>query len=364
MKFSPPRLLKHRSTGVIRVRIKTPRGNQYLSTGQTSYERAREVVSQAMLEELQMAACAGALTPDVISRLTTGRRFTCEDIRAAWEADARLDLAPDTFHAYDTAIRAWLKAESAADSPISAIKRVAIDHFVNESGVAVGTRRGRLTALRAFFAFANHAGYCVGNLAARTRVQIRDLLFDQLEPRETLPLTAEEFERLMASPRCTGFNRWAAAFAWWLGWRLRDVACLEWASLREVRYVIYVRKTGRRLEIDTADPLFGGGALAAMVREIQDQPQTDARFCFPAERAMANAPTRRAHLSNDFRRMLHRHAIKGKRFHSLRHSCAMRLSAAGWSDEEIKLILGHRSAVTTALYTNHAPAQIGLDGQA
>lgn len=353
MKYSPPKLIKHRASGIIRVRIRTPRGNQYLSTGQTSYEKARDVCTQAMLEELQMAACAGALTSDVISRLTTGRRFTCEDIRAAWEAEARIDLAPDTFAAYDGAIRAWFEAEGIAKQPISGVKRWSIDRYVNEPGTVAATRRGRLTALRAFYRFASHAGYCVGNLAARSKVNVRDLLFQQMEPKETKPITAEEFERLMASPKCTGFYRHATAFAYWIGWRLRDVACLEWASIQELKYVIFVRKTGRRLEIDVGDELFGGGALSRIVMEILEQPQTDARFCFPHQRAMALSPTRRSQLSIGYRRMLHRHGIVGKRFHGLRHSCAVRLRAAGWTDEDVGMVLGHRSVETTKIYTTH-----------
>lgn len=347
------RLQKHRASGVVRVRIHTPRGAQWVSTGQTSYARAREVCDKAMVERLQMAACAEALTPDVISRLTTGRRFTCSDILDAWKQEALVDLAPDTFNAYEVTLRAWMEFCECAKSPLSAVPRRELDAYVNEPGVAAGTRRGRLASLRSYYKFASAAGYCVGNPAERVRVKTRDLLFAELEPKETLPISDAEYRTLMASPKLRGFYRHATALGYWLGLRLRDIAGLQLASLQENVATVYQRKTGQRLQLPLDDPLLGAGELNRILLEIVEQVPAGSKFCFPEKWAIAIDPKRRANLSVAYQRILQAHGITGKRFHSLRHSHAMRLKEAGLTMEQIAERMGHASTASTAIYTDH-----------
>lgn len=349
----PPRLKKHRSSGVIQVRIFTPRGAQWISTGQTSFKRAREACSKAMIEELQMAACAQALTADAISRMLTGRRFTCVDILDAWKQESMVDLAPDTFNAYDGTLRQWMEFGECARKPLSSVPRRELDAFVNEPGVAAGTRRGRLASLRSYYKFASASGFCVGNSADRIQVKTRDLLFVGLEPKETIPLTEAEYRILMDSPKLTGFYRHATALAWWLGLRLRDVACLELESLRGDSIIIYTKKTGARLEIPLDNPLLGGGELRRVLLEVVEQSVPNSKFCFPDKRSIAINPKRRANLSVVYQRILRRHGITGKRYHSLRHAFAMRLDAAGMTLEQIAKSLAHASTESTRVYTAH-----------
>lgn len=350
----PPLLRKHRASGIIRVRIHTPRGAQWLSTGQTSFARARTVCDQAMIERLQMAACAETLTADAISRFVTGRRFTCADIVEAWAAETVIDLAPDTFNAYRTTLNHWMQFCECGSVPLSSIKRGKLFAFVNESGVAGGTRRGRLAALRSFYKFASAAGYCIGNLADRVRVNVRDLIFEQLEPKETIPITPEEYRLLMDSPKLTGFYRHATALAYWLGYRLRDIASYQLASIQDEVSTIYMQKTGKRLELPLDDPLLGGGELRRIMLEIVEQTPAGSKFCFPEKRAVALNPKRRANLSVAYQRILKAHGIAGKRFHSLRHAFAARLDAAGLTLEQIAQRLGHASTDTTKTYTDHS----------
>jgi integrase len=356
-----PRFRKKRHSGVVVVSIKTPRGIQWLSTGQTSYAKAKAVVDQAMIDRLQMAACANALTPDVISRLTTGRRFTCQDILAAWKEESSADLSPDTLGNYESLLRQFLDDAEYARAPITAVRRVRLSSWVNSPRIPAGTRRARLAALRSYFTFANAAGYCVGNMAMRVQVSIRDLLLPEIETKETVPITAEEFDRLMASPKLTGFWRWATALGWWLGYRIRDVACLQWASLQgaDNRVVIYPMKNGRRLELSLDDPLIGGGELRKVLLEMLEAASPRSPFCFPEMRAAALDPRRRAGLSVKYQRVLRSHGIKGKRFHSLRHGFAMRLKADGRTLDQIGAALGHGSTETTKVYTTHSPNTAG-----
>ncbi len=88
----------------------------------------------------------------------------------------------------------------------------------------------------------------------------------------------------------------------------------------------------------------------------------DSPFCFPKERVIAFTPGLRANLSCDFRRLLHKHGIMGKRFHSLRHAFSLRMLAAGKTIDEIGGLLGHRSNDVTAIYLNH-PKENGFTNE-
>lgn len=346
-----PKLQAHHSTGIIRVRIVTPRGAQWLSTGQTSHEKAREVCTQAFVSQLQMAACATELTADVISRLLTGRRFTCLDILDAWKQEAIIDLGATTFNSYETTIRQWFEFGECAKLPLSSIKRCHLDNFINEPRVSLGGRRGRRAAIRSFYKFASSSGYCVGNPADRTRIKRADLLFAGLEPKHILPLSDEEYRAIMSSPHTTGFWRLATALAWNCGLRIGDVSTLELASIGRESLIVHTKKTGARVEIRYDDPNFGGGELRSALDEIVRQCEPDAVFCFPEMRDIAQNPTRRAWLTYTYTKLMHKCGVWGKSFHSLRHSFALRHRKAGRTLAEIASVLGHANTQATAIYT-------------
>jgi integrase len=351
-----PRLRRFRGQAIVRVQVKTPRGSRWISTGQTSFEKARQVCTQAMVSELQMAACANALTPEVVQRLTMGRRITCTDILDAWKTETAMEVAPDTLANYESTLRQWMAALGCAQSVIARVRRTDVYAFINAPDLSAGSRKQRRNALCSYFAFAHAHGYVIGNIAETIRINQRDLHFDRIRSKETIPITPDEFARLMASPKVTGFWRWATALSYYLGYRIRDVACLEWASVQADRLVVYPRKTrsaGQRLELALNDPLLGAGALRRIILEMVEQAAGDSRYCFPDKREVALANKRRAGLSRDYGRLLKRHGIIGKSFHSLRHACFMRLKVAGLTDEQIAHKLGHGSISSTQIYTAH-----------
>lgn len=351
-----PRLKRRRGQAIIRVQVKTPRGSRWVSTGQTSYDKARQVCTQAMVAELQMAACANALTPEVVQRLTMGRRVTCADILDAWKSETAMEVAPDTLGNYESTLRQWMAALGCEQSVIARVRRCDVYAFVNAPDLSAGSRKQRRNALCSYYAFAHAHGYVIGNIAETIRINQRDLHFDRIESKETLPITPEEFAQLMASPKLTGFWRWATALSYYLGYRMRDVACLEWASVQADQLVVYPRKTrsaGQRLELALDDPLLGAGALRQIILEMVEQASGDSRYCFSEKREIAMDIRRRAGLSVSYQRILQRHSIRGKRFHSLRHACFMRLKAAGMTDEQIARKLGHASSASTQIYTSH-----------
>ena len=352
MKSTTLKFLKKRASGIVCVCIKTPRGNQWISTGQTNATKAREVCDAAMVDKMQMAACANALTSDVISRLLAGKRITCEEILAGWKQESVDCLSAQTLHNYESTLKQWLGDGKYWKEPLTAVHRVQISAWVNGKHVPIGTRGTRLAAIRSFYKYASNTGYCVGNPANMVMVRFHDLMFNETESKETIPFTHDEYLRLMDSPLVKGFWRLAIPMGYYLGLRMKDIACLEWDSIKGDKFVIYPKKTGRRLELPLDEPLLGGGELQRVFMEMLEQ-DSGSNFCFPYQREVVLDPKRRALLSVQFQRLLERLGIKERRFHSCRHSCAVRLKAAGKTLEEIGRVLGHADTKTTAIYANH-----------
>lgn len=350
MSWAERRFRRDRETGFIKVALQTPRGRKWISTGERTIRRAHEVCDQAMIDKLQMAANAGVLNDDAVSLLRVGRRFGCMDVFEAWKEERSIDLSDETMASYEQIVLQFISGEDCRNKPVHAIGRRALDQFVNGQGIALATRRVRLAAVRSYFGFASAAGYTVGNLAMRVFVRKRDLLFVQAEAKEVLPITAEEYARIMASPKVGGFWRWATALSYWLGLRISDVACLEWASIQPDHIVVHTRKRGGRVAFHLDDPLFGGGELRRIVAEMREHGEQDEVFCFPKEREKMLDTTKRAQLSWGYIRVLHRCDIKGKSFHGLRHALATRLAAAGKTLKEIGHAMAHSDEETTAGY--------------
>lgn len=350
----PLRFKRNCRTGIIEVAVPTPHGIRYCPTGQVTHQQARDVCDEAMVDKLQMAACAGALSHDVISRLTKGRRFTCKDIFAAWREEQADAIAPATLENYCSLISSWMTHAKCEQMPLTQIKLKALSDWVNERGIAWGSRRNRLGTLRLLFRWAAAAGYCVGNMADRVRIDKRLMFFNEIESERRKPLSPEDYAVLMASPKVTGFWRWSTALGYWLGLRLLDIVHLEWVSLKENSVVLYMRKTGKRLEVGPLDdPLFGGGELRKIFMEITEAATDKGPWCFPEQKAIVETPSRRAMLSVYYKRILERHGIQECSFHSTRHACAVRLKKAGKDLREIGEVLGHSQEHTTAIYANH-----------
>lgn len=351
------RLRKNRKTGTVLVGVRTPRGMQWISTGQTSYRDAKRVCDEARVQEAQMAACANLLMSDVISRLLTGKRCSCTDILEAWREEAGHGTAPGTRELYGIILNQWLVESKLERTAITGIRRGRLSEWVNHPGLSLNGRVMRRKVLVSFYKFAVAAGFCGNNPMPLVKVSRRGLEFGQMEPKETVPMTEAEFRVLMTGGKISRTWRQATALAYWLGLRLSDIAALEWASVQEDRIVVYVRKTGRRLELALDDPLLGGGELRGIIAEMmEDRLARPGPYCFPEFRETINDVRKRAKLSVQFGRVLARNGITGRRFHSLRHAAAMRLKDAGVEIEGISRVLGHSGTAATRIYTAHEGA--------
>ena len=103
------------------------------------------------------------------------------------------------------------------------------------------------------------------------------------------------------------------------------------------------------VSIDTMDPLFGGGILKDVMKEID---VTHPTFCFPEWQEIISTPKSRSKPSVYFKRLCERLQIYGRSFHCLRHSCITRLDKAGLTLEEIGKVVGHSDSKTTEGYVH------------
>ena len=154
---------------------------------------------------------------------------------------------------------------------------------------------------------------------------------------EPWPDIALERFREGANPRMV----WAVELALYTGQRQGDVLAMQWRHIRDGLISIAQAKTGERLSIPIHQDL--AAVLNRVPREHltivhreNGQPYTPAGF-----RAI-------------FYRELRRLGLRGLQFHGLRHTAGKRLAEAGCTDQEIKAVLGHRTAAMVARYTRRA----------
>lgn len=347
-----PTIKKNARTGHYDVLVPVPGGvkrgkHKWISTGETSRHRAESVVSEAGVDRLVLLANAGALTADAISVVTTGRRFTAADIMEAWEKDSAMDVSGGTVTTYKTLLVAFFEGEDAMRKPLPALKRHHLDVYVNDPECKASSRHTRLAALRSLWGFAQANAYISGNLAQTIRVRHNNMTHVQREKEAAIPITADEYQTLVTSPKLTKFWRRAVILGYWLGIRIGDVARFQSESIGPDWVIVWTNKRGKRIKLPLTDPLIGHADLLQVLAEMKAE--TPAGYCFPVENEIINSK-KRHHLSMAAIRLLEKHAIQFKSFHSFRSSAACRWDAAGKTLLEIGELLAHSDEETTKGY--------------
>jgi integrase len=350
------KLKKNIRTGHYCVLVPVPsegarKKHKWISVGATSRARAEAIISEASVDRLILLAQAQALTADAISVVTTGRRFTCDDILTAWEQDAFMSLSAVTIDSYKTSITTLFDRVGCRRHPLPALKRNHLDSYINEEGTKASTRHGRLAALRSFWGFAQNNAYVTGNIAETVRVRRKDMTHKQQEKEGAIPLTEDEYRILITSPKVSKFWRRAIILGYWVGLRIGDVARLDVASLGDDSIKVWTHKRSKRIELPLSDPLIGSHELRQVVAELRAE--TKEGYCFPDQQAIIDSKQRNL-LSMQAIRLMEAHGVDFKSFHSLRSSCAQRWDAAGKTLLEIGKLLAHspNSPETTEGYIN------------
>lgn len=347
-----PTVKKNARTHMYDVLVPCPSANKrkkhkWISTGQNNRVRALEVVAESGVERLALLAQAGALTASAISVVTTGRKFTALDVLAAWEQEIVMDVAPTTLDTYKTQLTAFFDSLGAGHQPLPWFKRHHLDNWVNGGDDKASTRHTKLAALRSLWGFAQNNAYVTGNVAETVRVRRKDMTHTQQEKEGAIPLTDDEYQILITSPKVSKFWRRAIILGYWIGMRIGDVARFQVESIGENSVKVWTHKRSKRIELPLSDPLIGSHELRQVLAELRAEVKEG--YCFPEQQAIIDSKQRNL-LSMQAIRLMEAHGIDFKSFHSLRSSCAQRWEAAGKTILEIGKLLAHADEETTKGY--------------
>lgn len=256
------------------------------------------------------------------------------------------------------ALAGYLADEDGNPPQPSDINMVELRSYVaamHEAGYAKSTIARRLASLRSFFRFGQRQGWMSSNPAKALR-----------NPRksQTLPhfLSTEDIGRLLATPPSADDlglrDRAILETTYSAGLRVSEVVGLNDGDLDFAGGVIRVRGKGRRERIS---PL-GSFAIKALKKWLArrslapDSPQGRAAPVFTNR--FGNRLTTRS-----VGRMLEKHlAVAGldqrTTPHTLRHSFATHLLDRGADIRSVQELLGHKSLVTTQIYTHVSTANL------
>lgn len=335
------------NSGVYHVRFLAKDGMTTRSTKERDFERAKAVVKEARIREIEMAAKAGALNAEALTAIQAGKKLRAREAFAEWiDALNKSDCSANTIANYSSVVAQWMRELGAEDWVIAkALKADNTRSFINTGGRS--NREYRAKALRRFSRFCFTRAYVVGDPVAEVEVRIKGLTHEQKEGRKRVPVTPDDYKKLMTV--ADGFHRFAVALSYWTGLRLVDICCLEWASIDNESITLWMQKTGKRIEIPLSEPLIGGSELQGFIFEMT-MFSSHKVYCFPGQRDTILDPKARAKLSVQFGRLFAKAGVKGKTFHCLRHAFATRLREAGKTVEQIGKLVGHADAATTERY--------------
>jgi len=239
---------------------------------------------------------------------------------------------------------------SPADASSVLLRRFAAG--LHAAGYAPSTVARKLASMRSFYAFGQREGWVTANPAKPLR--------SPRKPRK-LPrfLTGEEIALLLAAPRpgqAGGLrDRAILELMYSAGCRVRELVGLDDADLDLRAGCVRIRGKGRRERLG----IVGSHAQAALRAWL-------------AARPTAGSSSRNPLFTNKFggrlsvrgvARLLEKHlaaaGLAGKASpHTLRHSFATHLLDAGADIRSVQELLGHKSLVTTQIYTHVTTSRI------
>jgi len=302
----------------------------------------------------------------------------------AWWQARVVKLRPATQNAYCAALAHLRESEHIGNRKLSDVTPAAVARFVSAqqaTGFKGWTVKGNLTVLSGVFSYAaRHLGHVGGNpVAALDRVE-RPSTEDSKPARI---LTPAELERLLAAVDEPGPQERAQRKSFGLifataaetGGRLGEILGLAWGDIdleaETVRFEYQLDRHGKRVRLKTTRSRRCIEVTPALVRRLRTH-KLASPYSGPHDLVFATATGSGHDHRNIGGRVLAR-AVKraglgaverdgivvepAPTFHSLRHSHASALIAAGWDVVEVSSRLGHSSVeITLRIYAHEFDA--------
>lgn len=355
-------LKPHPKTGKLYIHLKGAPGQRAkpISLRTKNRAKARQLVKDANLENIQLAAQAKVLGAEAITRLTAGRRVSVRQaLDAYYERMPARGLSASSVKTAINTLDRWVAVTRLESKPLAAIEDRHVEAFINDPrrDAKYASRLRELSVLRTFLKFCSDLGWMVGNPAGQIRVSVDKLTQTQLVEDETEPLTAADIAKILHGVPSTDFWHAATLIGWHTGLRLFNVATLEWTAIQGERIKVFTTKGKVEVDMDLTPEL---------KKLFARWPRGESRYVFPPQ-AASILTGGSSTLSQQFRRLCIRLGIEGKSFHGLRHSFAMRsmdtvterklqtlVDLLGVdSVNEVRKLLGHAKAKVTMRYLNH-----------
>jgi len=234
-----------------------------------------------------------------------------------------------------------------ADASSALLRR--FQNGLGAAGYAASTVARKLASMRSFYAFGQREGWVRANPAKPLRSPRR--------PRK-LPkfLTGEEISALLAAPKPTAAgglrDRAILELMYSAGVRVRELVGLDDGDLDLANGTVRVRGKGRRERLG----IVGTHARTALRQWLAARPKPTRASAARSQPLFTNKFGGRLSVRG-IARLLEKHLATsglGKRAspHTLRHSFATHLLDAGADIRSVQELLGHKSLVTTQIYTH------------
>ncbi len=288
-----------------------------------------------------------------------------------WYKAAHSVYTVNTLH---TKLKVWSKGRKSKD--IRKVKWQDLHEHVNvdllNKGLTLGTVKQHLAALNSLFYYLSNEGLITKNPAASIRIDARSMSFAQLESPEKVPITIDEYVRIMAHLGISGgwpsheFWRIAVPLGFYCGLRLSDCLTLEYDSFTKDGLIVYTKKRLKRVMLPWDDPNIDVSDIKAVRKRISTKHARSGAWVhrkgskIPVfkqyTQAYQNGKTQK--YSTAFERLtkqldiINPNTNNGKTFHMLRHSFVTRLADNGVTIDDIAKKVGHSSIKTTQIY-NH-----------
>ena len=319
------------------------------------FEKAAQAGKNARLTELQarkvMADIYSIANPTKMKAATT-RKYLKD-----WLAAKEVETSTNTHQRYETVVTQFLRfIRTKADQDLFHLTTADLQAFRDElSGkLSRGSCNVAIKIMRAAFNEARTQGLMDSNPAQLVKLM-------RTEKFRRRPFTPDELRRVLAEADL----QWKGmiAVALYTGFRLGDVASLDWQSINldAAEISMVTGKTHRQMSIPIAAPLLRhlrsmenrSGPVFPEACETYQNSSTTSRLSKAFYRIMEKAGLvkHRTHESTGKGRSARRNQQE-LGFHALRHTATSLLKNANVSDAVARDIIGHETAAISASYTH------------